>query len=159
MMMSSNVRLDPVDLKILKALQENARITTKELAAKVNLSTTPVFERLKRLEKEGYIKKYVAVLDAEKLNQGFEVYCMVKLKQMSRDVAQDFTSVIKDVPQVVECHNISGEFDYLLKIMAPDMKTYNEFIINVLGTIDSIGSIQSTFVMNEIKHGYGIWIE
>ncbi len=159
MMMSSNVRLDPVDLKILKALQENARITTKELAAKVNLSTTPVFERLKRLEKEGYIKKYVAVLDAEKLNQGFEVYCMVKLKQMSRDVAQDFTSVIKDVPQVVECYNISGEFDYLLKIMAPDMKTYNEFIINVLGTIDSIGSIQSTFVMNEIKHGYGIWIE
>ena len=147
--MSSNVRLDPVDLKILKALQENARITTKELAAKVNLSTTPVFERLKRLEKEGYIKKYVAVLDAEKLNQGFEVYCMVKLKQMSRDVAQDFTSVIKDVPQVVECYNISGEFDYLLKIMAPDMKTYNEFIINVLGTIDSIGS----------KHGYGIWIE
>ena len=159
MMMSSNVRLDPVDLKILKALQENARITTKELAAKVNLSTTPVFERLKRLEKEGYIKKYVAVLDAEKLNQGFEVYCMVKLKQMSRDVAQDFTSVIKDVPQVVECYNISGEFDYLLKIMAPDMKTYNEFIINVLGTIDSIGSIQSSFVMNEIKHGYGIWIE
>lgn len=159
MMMSSNVRLDPVDLKILKALQENARITTKELAAKVNLSTTPVFERLKRLEKEGYIKNYVAVLDAEKLNQGFEVYCMVKLKQMSRDVAQDFTSVIKDVPQVVECYNISGEFDYLLKIMAPDMKTYNEFIINVLGTIDSIGSIQSTFVMNEIKHGYGIWIE
>lgn len=159
MMMSSNVRLDPVDLKILKALQENARITTKELAAKVNLSTTPVFERLKRLETEGYIKKYVAVLDAEKLNQGFEVYCMVKLKQMSRDVAQDFTSVIKDVPQVVECYNISGEFDYLLKIMAPDMKTYNEFIINVLGTIDSIGSIQSTFVMNEIKHGYGIWIE
>ena len=159
MMMSSNVRLDPVDLKILKALQENARITTKELAAKVNLSTTPVFERLKRLEKEGYIKKYVAVLDAEKLNQGFEVYCMVKLKQMSRDVAQDFTSVIKDVPQVVECYNISGEFDYLLQIMAPDMKTYNEFIINVLGTIDSIGSIQSTFVMNEIKHGYGIWIE
>jgi Lrp/AsnC family leucine-responsive transcriptional regulator len=74
-------------------------------------------------------------------------------------VAQDFTSVIKDVPQVVECYNISGEFDYLLKIMAPDMKTYNEFIINVLGTIDSIGSIQSTFVMNEIKHGYGIWIE
>ncbi len=158
-MIANTARLDPVDLKILKALQENARITTKELAAKVNLSTTPVFERLKRLEKEGYIKKYVAVLDAEKLNLGFEVYCMVKLKQMSRDVARDFTSVIKDVPQVVECYNISGEFDYLLKIMAPDMKSYNEFIINVLGTIDAIGSIQSTFVMNEIKHGYGIWIE
>ena len=78
-MIANTARLDPVDLKILKALQENARITTKELAAKVNLSTTPVFERLKRLEKEGYIKKYVAVLDAEKLNLGFEVYCMVKL--------------------------------------------------------------------------------
>ncbi|MCR5519489.1 MAG: Lrp/AsnC family transcriptional regulator [Bacteroidales bacterium] len=149
-------RLDATDLQILRCVQENARITSKELAAKVHLSTTPAFERLKRLEKNGYIKKYVAVLDAEKLNRGFTVFCSVKLKQMTRDVAKDFISVIKDIPQVAECYNISGEYDYMLKIQSPDMKYYNEFIINVLGTIDSIGSILSTFVMDEIKNSHGL---
>lgn len=155
--MSDNV-LDSVDLQILRALQENARLTTKELAARVNLSTTPVFERLKRLEKGGFIRKYVAILDAEKLGRGFTVFCSVKLKQMNRGVAQDFISVIKDIPQVAECYNVSGEYDYLLKIQAPDMKYYNEFIINVLGTIDSIGSILSSFVMDEIKNTHVIYL-
>ena len=113
--------LDSTDLDILRCLQENARLTTKELAARVNLSTTPVFERLKRLERSGFIKKYVAVLDAEKLNLGFVVFCSVKLKQMSREVARTFVSIIRDIPQVAECYNISGEYDYLLKIHAPDM--------------------------------------
>ena len=150
--------LDNVDLQILRALQENARLTTKELASRVNLSTTPVFERLKRLEKAGFILKYVAVLDAEKLGRGFTVFCSVKLKQMNRSVARDFIKVIKDIPQVAECYNVSGEYDYLLKILAPDMKYYNEFIINVLGTIDSIGSILSSFVMNEIKNTHGLYL-
>ena len=148
--------LDSIDLDILRCLQENARLTTKELAARVNLSTTPVFERLKRLERSGFIKKYVAVLDAEKLNLGFVIFCSVKLKQMSREVAHTFVSIIRDIPQVAECYNISGEYDYLLKIHAPDIKYYNEFIINVLGTIDSIGSILSSFVMKEIKNTHAL---
>ena len=150
--------LDSTDLQILRALQDNARLTTKELAARVNLSTTPVFERMKRLEKEGFIKKYLAVLDAEKLGRGFTVFCSVKLKQMTQSVARDFISVIRDVPQVAECYNISGEYDYLLKIQAPDMKYYNEFIINVLGNIDAIGSTLSSFVMNEIKNTHGLYV-
>ena len=150
--------LDAIDLKILRLLQEDARLTTKELAGRVNLSTTPVFERLKRLEREGFIKKYVAVLDAEKLDLGFEVFCSVKLKQMTRDVAREFTRVIRDIPQVAECYNISGEYDYLLKIRARNMKDYNDFIINVLGTIDAIGSLPSSFVMDEIKHSYGLYL-
>lgn len=154
----AEVLLDSTDLHILRALQENARLTTKELAARVNLSTTPVFDRLKRLERSGFIRKYVAVLDAEKLGRGFTVFCSVKLKQMSREVARDFISVIKDIPQVAECYNISGEYDYMLKIQAPDMKYYNEFIINVLGTIDSIGSILSSFVMAEIKNTHGLYL-
>lgn len=149
-------RLDSTDIQILRCMQENARVTTKELAAKVNLSTTPVFERLKRLEREGYIQKYVAILDAEKLNQGFMVFCSVKLRQMGKEIAHDFTSRIKDIPQVTECYNVSGEFDYLLKVHAPDMKYYNEFLINVLGTIDSLGSVQSAFVMNSVKQTNGI---
>lgn len=154
----NDVLLDAIDLRILRALQENARLTTKELAARVNLSTTPVFERLKRLEKDGWIKKYVAVLDAEKLGRGFTVFCSVKLKQMSRQVARDFVSIIRDIPQVAECYNISGEYDYLLKIQSPDMKYYNEFIINVLGNIDAIGSVLSSFVMNEIKNTHAVYL-
>jgi len=154
----SDFVLDATDLQILRLLQENARLTIKEIAARVNLSTTPVFERLKRLEKNGVIKQYVAVLDAEKLGRGFTVFCSVKLKQMNRDVANNFISVIKDIPQVTECYNISGEYDYLLKIHAPDMKYYNEFVINVLGTISSIGSILSSFVMNEIKNTHALYV-
>ena len=148
--------LDKIDTLILRTLQHNARLTIKELAAEVHLSTTPVFERLKRLERQGYIKKYIAILDAHKLNQGFVVYCNVKLRRMNRDIAKDFVERIREVPQVTECYNISGNFDYLLKIHALDMKSYQEFILNVLGAIESVGSIESTFVMEEIKQEYGI---
>lgn len=150
--------LDSKDLQILRTLQQNARLTTKELAAQVNLSPTPVFERLKRLENGGYIKKYIAVLDAEKLNLGFVVFCRVKLSRLNREIATDFTRIIREIPEVTECYNISGSYDYLLKIHAPNMKYYQEFILNVLGTIDSLGSLESTFVMDEVKHNYGIHI-
>lgn len=148
--------LDDIDLQILRALQNNARLTTKELAAKVHLSTTPVFERQKRLERQGYIKKYVAVLDAAKLNRGFLVFCRVKLRRINRNIAAEFANVIASIPEVTECYNISGSYDYLLKIQAPDMKYYQEFILNVLGTIDSLGSMESTFVMDEVKQLHGI---
>lgn len=150
--------LDKTDLQILRILQENARLTTKELAAQVSLSSTPVFERLKRLENKGYIKKYIAVLDADKLNQGFVVFCSVKLRRLNRDIATEFTEIIKKIPEVTECYNISGSSDYLLKIHARNMKHYQEFIQNVLGTIDSLGSLESMFVMDEIKQDYGIHI-
>ena len=150
-------KLDKTDLQLLRVLQQNARMTTKELAHEVNLSTTPVFERLKRLERDGIIKKYIAILDAEKLNQGFTVFCQVKLKQMNRDIAQSFVDVIKDIPEVSECYNISGNYDYLLKVHATDMRTYQSFVINTLGGIESLGSIESTFVMDEIKQSYGLY--
>lgn len=143
---------------MLRTLQENARLTVKELAAKVRLSSTPVFERLKRLEEGGYIKKYMAVLDAGKLDRGFVVFCNVKLRRMNRDIAGEFARIVQDIPEVTECYNISGGFDYLLKIHAPDMKYYQEFILNVLGTVESLGSIESMFVMDEVKHVYGIYI-
>lgn len=151
-------KLDKVDLQILRTLQENARLTTKELAAQVSLSSTPVFERLKRLEREGYIKKYIAVLDADKLNQGFVVFCNVKLRRMNKDIAMEFTRIVQQIPEVTECYNISGSYDYLLKIHAPNMKYYQEFIINVLGTVDSLGSLESMFVMDEVKYDYGLHI-
>ena len=94
--------LDRTDLQILRVLQESGRLTIKELASKVSLSSTPVYERLKRLEGNGYIKKYIAVLDAEKLNQGFIVFCNVKLKRMNRDIAKDFMQMVQELPEVTE---------------------------------------------------------
>lgn len=156
--MSTTDRLDQTDIMLLRVLQENARLTVKELASRVNLSPTPVFERVKRLEQRGYILKYIAVLDADKLNQGFMVFCSVKLRRLNHDIAADFVKVMQSIPEVTECYNISGSFDYLLKIHAPDMKYYQEFILNVLGRVDSLGSLESTFVMDVVKQSYGIHI-
>ena len=150
--------LDKVDLQILRTLQENARLTTKELASRVSLSSTPVFERLKRLESNCYIEKYIAVLNAEKLNRGFIVFCHVKMSKLNKDIANDFTERVKSIPEVTECYNVSGHYDYMLKIHAPNMKYYQEFVLNVLGTIDNLSSLESTFVMDTIKHDFGITI-
>lgn len=156
--MNVTEKLDKTDLQILRTLQENARLTTKELAARVSLSSTPVFERLKRLESNGYIKKYVAVLDAEKLNQGFVVFCKVKMQRMNYDIAVAFARIVGEIPEVTECYNISGSFDYLLKVHAPDMKYYQEFVLNVLGRIENLGSVESVFVMDTVKQEYGIHV-
>lgn len=150
--------LDKVDLQILRLLQDDAHLTVKELASRVSLSSTPVFERLKRLETSGYIKKYVAVLNADKLGRGFVVFCNVKLNKINKEIALSFAEVIQHIPEVTECYNISGGFDYLLKIQAPDMKYYQEFLLNVLGQIEHLGSIESTFVMDVVKQNYGISI-
>ncbi len=148
--------LDEIDLQILKTLQKNAKLTTKELAEAVHLTPTPVFERQKRLERQGYIRKYVAVLDPEKLGLGLQVYCKVKLKQINREIAEAFARRIMRIPEVTECYNTSGAYDYLLKVRARDMKQYQEFILTKLGEIDSVASIESTFVMSEVKQNAGI---
>lgn len=150
--------LDRIDLELLRALQENARLTTKELAARVHLSTTPVYERVRRLERTGVIARYTAVLDAEKIGQGFIVYCTVKMAKLGHDIAHDFAEKISAIPEVTECYNISGEHDYLLRIHAPSMKYYQEFVLNVLGRLPELGSLTSSFVMAEIKHEYGVSI-
>ena len=148
--------LDETDLQILRTLQKNAKLTTKELADAVHLTPTPVFERQKRLEKRGYIKKYVAVLDPEKLGQGLQVYCKVKLKQINHEIANAFVRRIQRIPEVTECYNTSGAYDYLLKVRARDMKQYQEFVLNKLGEIERLASIESTFVMSEVKQTYGL---
>lgn len=149
-------QLDETDFRILRELQKNSRLTTKELAAKVSLSSTPVYDRVRKLEKEGFIKKYVAILDYEKLNRGFGVFCNLKLTQINPKIANEFTQFIADIPEVTECYNISGEFDYLLKVQAPDMKYYQSFLINTLGRFNYIAGIHSVFVMEEVKQTYGI---
>jgi Lrp/AsnC family leucine-responsive transcriptional regulator len=148
--------MDDIDLRILRTLQEDSNLTTKELAERVSLSTTPVFERLRRLQTAGYIKKYVAILDAEKLHCGFVVFCQVKLKQLNTRIAEQFTEALTDMPEVTECYNVSGNFDYLLKIRVTDMAAYRIFIMEKLGTLDYLASWESVFVMNEVKQTYSV---
>ncbi|MBR3522377.1 MAG: Lrp/AsnC family transcriptional regulator [Prevotella sp.] len=150
--------LDSVDIQILRCLQQDARITIKDLSREVNLSASPVFERIKRMEREGYIKRYVTVLDAEKLHKGFIVFCSVRLSPLNKKVAEEFCKIIQDIPEVTECYNISGHYDYLLKVHSPDMKYYQEFILNTLGQLSMLGSLESTFVMEEVKNAFGIVI-
>lgn len=150
--------LDDIDIQILRNLQTNARLTYKELATLVNLSQTPAFERVKRMEREGYIKRYVTILDPAKLNKGFVVFCSVKLNPLNKKVAQEFCDTIMNIPEVTECYNISGQYDYLLKVYAPDMRRYQEFVLNVLGELPMLGSITSTFVMEEIKNEFGVTV-
>jgi Lrp/AsnC family leucine-responsive transcriptional regulator len=150
------ITFNEIDLKILRAIQENCKLTIKELAAKVNLSATPVYERLHRLEAEGVISKYVALLDANKLGMGFVVFCNVKLERINKEKAEKFIESINAMPEVTECYNVSGDFDYMLKIYARNMKDYQDFIINRLGTIDNISSVESTFVMEQIKQNSGL---
>ncbi len=151
--------LDKTDLQLLRILQKNSKLTTKELADAVHLTPTPVFERQKRLERQGYIKKYVAVLDPDKLDQSLLVFCKVKLKQINHEIASDFERQIMYISEVTECYNISGAYDYLLKVRAKNMRQYQEFVLNKLGNIESLASIESTFVMSEVKQIYGINIQ
>ncbi len=148
--------LDQKDLEILKILQQNSNLTTKELAAKVNLSTTPVFERVKKLEKEGFIKKYTAILDADKLSQGFVVFCNIRLTQHSKELGKQFTDTIMQLEEVTECYNTSGDYDFLVKIHVESMKHYQNFVLDKLGELTCIGNLHSIFVMGEIKHTYAI---
>lgn len=151
--------LDEIDIKLLKRLQNNSNITTKELASHVNLSVTPVFERIKKLEKEGYIKKYVAILDADKMNRSLIAFCNVTLKEHTKAIGNKFVQDIKSLKEVTECYNTSGDYDFLLKVMVKDMKHYQDFVLNSLGSIENIGSTHTAFVMGEIKHSYQIPID
>ena len=148
--------LDQTDLELLRILQKDSKLTVKAIAALVNLSPSPVFERIKRLEQQGYIKNYRAVLDAENLNKGFMVFCSIKLKQHDRTIGNKLVEDILLIDEVVECYNISGEYDFILKVQVLDMKQYQDFVFNKLGALESIGSTHSSFVMAEIKNTYGI---
>ena len=144
--------LDQTDLKLLELLQQSGKLTTKEIAKEVHLSPTPVYERIRRLEREGVIKKYVALVEAEKIGKGLIVFCDITLKEHSKKIGHQFVQDILSSKYVCECYNISGDYDFRLKVMVRDMKHYQDFVLNDLGSIKNIGSAHSTFVMGVIKY-------
>lgn len=146
--------LDEKDIAILSVLEKNARFTIREIAQQVNLSTTPVHERIKRLEESGVIKQYITQLDPNKINKALTVICYVSLKEHGKKVGSHFVKVIQSLPQVLECYSILGEFDFLLKIVCKDMNTYYDFHVNTLSEIENVGHLQSIFVMGVIKDNH-----
>jgi DNA-binding Lrp family transcriptional regulator len=146
-----NPMLDETDFAILKLLQQNARITIKELSEKVHLSTTPVHERVRRLESNGVIKQYVAILDGAKVRKGLMVICYVSLKQHSKNAGGKFIKAILELNNVLECLTISGQFDFMLKVVAENMDAYYDFHVNKLSAIENVVNVQSVFVMGVVK--------
>jgi DNA-binding Lrp family transcriptional regulator len=145
------MKIDAIDKELLVHLQKDAHLTTKELAGMLNLSSTPIYERVKKLEREGIIKKYVAVIDREKVDKDLMVFCSIRLKEHAAEMGKTFVQKIMEMNEVVECFNISGDYDFLLKILVKDMKSYQAFLMNKLASLENIGSTHSNFVMGEIK--------
>jgi Lrp/AsnC family transcriptional regulator, leucine-responsive regulatory protein len=145
------VSLDQKDLAILKLLQRNARITVKEISDKVNLSTTPVFERIKWMEETGVIKQYATLVDPAKLNKRLMVIVYVSLKQHNKTAGLKFVKTINEMNEILECYSISGEFDFMLKVVVEDMNAYYDFHVNRLSEMENIGNVQSVFVMGAVK--------
>ena len=149
--LQNTVPLDVKDIAILRLLQDNARMSVKEISDMVQLSTTPVHERIKRLEASGVIKQYATLIDGTKINKGLMVICYVSLNQHSKKSGTQFIKLINELPEVVECYSISGEFDFMLKIIAADMNSYYNFHVNKLSQAENIGQVQSVFIMGVVK--------
>lgn len=148
---NSTPPLDEKDLAILRLLQQNARMTVKEIADQVHLSTTPVHERIKRMEASGVITQYATLVDHNKVRKGLMVIVYVSLKQHSRTAGAKFIKHIHELNEVIECYNVSGEFDFMLKVVAENMDAYYDFHVNKLSQSENIGHVQSVFVMGVIK--------
>ena len=143
---------DATDRKLLNYLQEDSKQTNKELANKLDLSVTAVFERIKKLEKEGYIEKYVALINKDKIGKPFVVFCHIKLLQHSHEYVVKFEREVANLNEVLECYHLSGDYDYLLKVLVEDMAAFREFMVKKLTNINHISSTHSMFVISDVKH-------
>jgi len=146
-----NYEPDAKDLAILKLLQQNAKATLTDIARQVHLSTTPTFDRIRRMEQQGIIKQYATLIDHVKVRRGLMVICYVSLKEHNKNAGTKFIRSILQMPEVVECYSISGEFDFMLKVLAGNMEEYYHFHVNQLSQAENVGHIQSVFVMGTIK--------
>ncbi len=146
------MKLDNTDYKIIELLQQNCKQTTKEMADQLDLSTTAVYERIKKLEKQNIITDYVAIINKDKINRSFMAIAHVKIKSHSKDAILRFEKKVDQIPEVLECFHVSGEYDYILKIGVQDMEAYREFMLSKLTTMEEVQSTHSMFVIKEVKN-------
>lgn len=145
------MNLDSVDKKLLKLLQTNSKKTNKELSSKLDLSVTAVYERIRKLERAGIISGYVALVEPSRVERGFLAFCHIKLVQHVKSSVTEFEQEVAKLDEVLECYHVSGEYDYILKVMVKDMESYREFMLNKLTALKHIGSTQSTFAISPVK--------
>lgn len=144
--------LDQTDMQILQALQQNAKINMKELSETLHISKTPIYERIKRLESEGYIRQYVALVDSKKIGMNLTVFCNVSLAVHNDEHIQQFREDIKDIDEIIECYSIGGVYDFLLKLVVEDLEAYNRFVFEKITKVKGIVKMQSSFVLSEMKY-------
>jgi len=145
------MNLDAIDKKLLQKLQSDSKITNKKLSTELNLSVTAIFERIKRLERNNVISRYVALVEPAEVDKSFMVFCQIKLVQHSKAYVIKFEEEVIQLQEVLECFHVSGEYDYILKILVKDMEAYREFLLNKLTNLNHIGSTQSTFIISPVK--------
>ncbi len=151
--------LDEIDKEILRKLQDDSKITIKELSAELHLSPTPIFERIKKLEKESFILGYKSKLNRRKLGLSLMVICNISLNTHQKDFLEKFENDIKNFVEVKDCFHIAGMYDYLLTVLVKDMDAYQYFVSKKLASLDNIGKVQSSFVMTEVKSDDGYRVE
>ena len=146
------MELDRTDRHLLSLLQSNSNLSLSELAEAVNLTTTPCWKRLKKLEESGVIKKRVALLDADKLHLSFIAFVMVKTNDHSHEWYQKFVRVVEECPEVMEFYRMAGEYDYMMKVITKDMNKFDLFYKKLVNSIDGINNVTSTFSMESLKY-------
>ncbi|TYP75887.1 Lrp/AsnC family transcriptional regulator [Aquimarina intermedia] len=150
--------IDEIDLTILRILQKDAKKTTKEIAQLLNLTASPIYERIRRLEKKGFIQKYVAILDKKLINRSVTTICQVSMRYHNEAFIQKFEEQIQNLEEVQECYHMAGQVDFILKINTPSLEAYHDFVKYKLSTIENIGVLNSTFVLKDIKHTSAFYI-
>ena len=143
---------DQIDKKILRLLQKNARLNTKEIADKIGLSVTPTYERLKKIEQSKIIKGYVALLDAKAAGKTCSAFCTISLRLHSAPLLKQFEQALKSFPEVMECYHVAGVYDYLIKVVVGNMDDYKNLLVNKLAAMENVSNVHSAFIMTEIKH-------
>lgn len=153
------MKLDKTDKKLLMLLQKDVKQTNKSLALQLNLSVTAVYERIKKLERAEVIDRYVALINRDKVDRSFQIFCHVKLLQHSLEYLKHFEEEVLKLNEIAECFHVSGEYDYILKIHVKDMAAYRDFMVTKLTTIEYIGSTHSTFTIGQVKNSTRIELE
>lgn len=145
-------KLDEIDKRLLALLQDNAHTNIKELASELNLSKTPIYNRIKRYDKEGLIEKYVAVLNRKKVSSSMVVFCFVSLESQKLEELKKFSVAVEPIPEVIECYLLGGANDFLLKVVVKDLDAYHQLSSGILASLPNVSKINSSFVLNETKH-------
>jgi Lrp/AsnC family transcriptional regulator len=145
------IKLDATDKRILELLQDNAKINVKEMAERLNMTKTPIYERIKRYEREGIIEKYVAIINRKKVSASIVVFCSVSLETQKLEEIKLFSEAIADIPEVMQCYLMGGANDFLLKVVVKDLNAYHQFSSGKLAALPNVGQIKSTFVLDEVK--------